>query len=170
MSISASEAAKRYRSVADGPSRGGRSPVLDLERLRLADPSRGILVVLRCVSISGFVLNDCADSPCWLSCIVNWINNRYSWFVKILAWISTATGLSQLFLLHLRIVLDVVVGDLVEVVLAELLLDYVVERIGFEHQLGVLHRPHFDTRHDVCSALRLIANHVVESGKDSLGV
>ena len=36
--------------------------VLALDELRLAGPRRGVLVVLRCISISGFVLNDCADS------------------------------------------------------------------------------------------------------------
>ena len=75
-------------------------------------------------------------------CVFVWINNRYRGRVTVLAScvrVSPTTGLPQLFLLHLRIVLDVVVGDLVEVVLVELLLDYVVASIGFEHQLGVGH-------------------------------
>ena len=50
-------------------------------------------------------------------------------FIAVLASgvrVSPTTGLSQLFSLHLRIVLDVAVGYLVEAVLVELLFDEVV--------------------------------------------
>ncbi len=66
MSISALENSKRYHSAVDGPSRGGRSPMIDLEDLRLVDRSRGMPVVLRCISLSGCI-TDGADPMCWLS-------------------------------------------------------------------------------------------------------
>ena len=74
MSISLSATVKRYRSAADGPcggsvsdSSGGRSRVLDLEDLRLMEPSRGILATLPSISLSyGTITAGRSSSLSWL--------------------------------------------------------------------------------------------------------